>query len=1118
MNIHNYNRSKILLVILTFGIVGYILPVNAQEESDKVYDLSPFTVESDDSEGYVATSTLAGTRLKTSLRDIATTITVVTKDFLEDTNSTDLRELLIYTPGTEVTGPIGNLADEQGRSGENTVTEVFATGPTAKTRVRGLAEATLTREYYETLLPMDTYNTERVTINRGANSILFGVGSPAGIINTGLVKPTFKNRTQVTGRVGSYGSYRTTMDVERVLIEDKLSIRLTGLSEDTKFQQDPAFEEDQRIFMAATWKPTENFTIRANIEGGNIKSNLPRQFPLVDMIGMWWDPLAHPEGLVQPTHDAIAVKNNGPHSRSYFGPNPAIFNHQLVFAELGSTKVNPSSFVQGVAGMLNLKQTYWHPKGSPNRDGDWWAAVRGTGRNMEVWNNKANADISKFFTNHQITDTSIIDFRNHLIDGNTKGESLDFSTFNITAEHLFWEDNLGLEFSYDHQSSFGQNHRTLTGGRSEALQIDPTAVLPDGSVNPNLGRPMVGFNGGAWNKIDSTSDVARFTGFLNLNISDWMEGDGWLSKIVGNHTMTVLSENREASNFRRGGPMYVYGQEFVDYHHRDDIGGWPHPQLPRLGRFWRSTGGIIYLGDSLYGKASPAGANLLGSIPDIEIESNYTLRTHDYNSDSWQNMSTSTIRNPTGGGNNPSTKNSKDRLERESQALIFASRFLDDHIVATYGWRKDTINSFQELAPLSDTKWALLDDSDFRVLDTSAGAEFSNTTFSYGVVGHVPNSFIENLPFDSLSFHISKAENSVASGAVRHDIFNRELAAPNGETDEYGFTVGFLDNRLTFRANWFETVQAIRTETDLSGQASGAIPFILNRVGENGRPVIDENFYNQADIENLANYPDQPQAIIDAWQIRDDGTGTGAKTYTAPTNVAATSDAVSTGFELELVGNLTKNWTAVFNAVQVEVSRDNSGAELYEYLYGKYNQVANLTQDKWGKYPSALGNSFNIGDRFELTHEGPFQLVSLQDGAGSIDQIREWRWNAFTSYRFDSESRLKGWSVGGGARWQDKAAIGYPMIFDNELNDNRPDINKPFFGPSELNMDSFVRYKTRIFGDKVDMTLTLNIRNLFDEDDLIPVAANPNNGSTGLIPVWRIPAERTYSLSARFNF
>jgi len=145
-------------------------------------------------------------------------------------------------------------------------------------------------------------------------------------------------------------------------------------------------------------------------------------------------------------------------------------------------------------------------------------------------------------------------------------------------------------------------------------------------------------------------------------------------------------------------------------------------------------------------------------------------------------------------------------------------------------------------------------------------------------------------------------------------------------------------------------------------------------------------------------------------------------------------------------------------------------------------------------------------------------LARLQDGAGSVDQIRKWRLNLFTTYRFDQASKLKGWSIGGGARWQDKAAIGYPMIFDNELNDHRPDINNAHFGPSEMNMDSFVRYKTRILGDKVDMTLTLNIRNLMDEDDLIPVGANPNKGSTGLIPVWRIPAERTYSLSARFNF
>lgn len=1099
--------SKTMAAIFALSVTNWQGQLAAQE-NDEVFDLSPFTVESSDSEGYAATSTLAGTRLKTNLRDIASSISVVTKDFLEDTASTDLKELLIYTAGTEVIGPIGNLANEAGRTGENTVSEIFSTN-TATTRVRGLASATLTRNYYESLIPMDSYNTERVTINRGANSILFGVGSPAGIINNGLVAPVFENRTELTGRVGSYGSYRGTFDIERVLVEDKLSVRVTGLYEDTKFQQDPAFEEDQRIFLAAAWKPTEDLTIRANIEGGNIDSNLPRQFPLVDMIGMWWDPLAHPKGLIQPTHDATAVAANGPYSRSYFGPMSSIFVPQAVWADPTSPRVDTSRVANGTAGMLNLKQPFWHPAGSPNRDADWWAAVRGTGRNMEVWNNGANSAISGQFTNHQITDTSIIDFRNHLIDGDTKGESLDFDSFNISAEHLFWEDNIGVEVAYDKQSSYEQNHRLLSGGRSESLQIDPTSVLPDGSTNPNLGRPLVGFNKGSWSKTDSESDVFRTTAFINLNISDWMNNDGWLSKIVGNHAITALYEDREASNFVRGGPQVTWGKDYAEFGRRADNGQFVNNTLPRPGRH-RSFGGIVYLGDSLFGASSPAGANLQGSIPNLQIEDSYTITVHNYNTDSWENKSFSTEKNAT-------TNARKDRLERESEAIIFSSRFLDDHIVATYGWRKDTINSFAETAPISDTQYSLLADSSFQVLDTSSGDEFSDTTFSWGVVGHAPQSWIENLPVDSFSIHYASAENRVASGRVRHDVFGRDLSSPLGETEEYGFTVSFLENNLSIRANWFETVQALRTETDLSA-LNGLIPFILNRVGENARAVIDENFYEQDDIENLANYPAQPPEIVQAWNIRDDGTGSGAFVWTAPDNLVTTSDGVSKGFELEMVGNLARNWTVSLNAVQVEVTRSNTAPEYQEYLYGTYNQAQLWGQDKFGKYPSALGNAFNIGERIELIYESPFNLARLQDGAGSVDQIREWRWNLFTNYRFDQDSKLKGWSVGGGARWQDEIAIGHPQIFDNDLNAYKPDINNPHFGPSELNIDSFVRYKRKIMDDKVDMTLTLNIRNLFDDDDLIPVAANPNEGSTGLVAIWRIPTERTYSLSARFSF
>jgi outer membrane receptor protein involved in Fe transport len=1088
--------------VLTLSSMG----VQAQDEDEDVFELSPFSIDASDNQGYAATSTLAGTRLNTNLRDIAASISVVTKDFLEDSASTDLKELLIYTPSTEVIGPLGNLANEGGRSGENTVTEIFDTlSPT--TRVRGLASATLTRNLYESNLPMDSYNVDRVTMNRGANSILFGVGSPAGIIDTTNIAPVFRDATELTARAGSYGSYRGTFDLERVLIEDKMSVRIAGLMEDTKYQQRPAFERDKRLFATLSWRPTDTLSINVNTEQGDIDSNLPRQFPLVNMVSIWFDPLARPDGLVQPTHNALTTTGNGTYGRSYNGPNSAIFVPQVAWSESGSGSVNTSLNANGTAGMLNLKQKFWHPAGSPNRQADWWASIRGSGRNQEIWNGGVNSEISGEFTNNQITDTSIIDFRNHLIDGDTKGESLKFDTYNASIEQLFWDNNIGVELSYDKQTNSAQSHRLLAGGRSEALQIDPTEILPDGSVNPNLGRPLVGFNNGSWSKADNDSNVFRTTAFIKLNASE--RTDGLISKLVGNHTITGLFETRDASSYNRRGHQYKWGIDYAEFGTYTN-GKYVNASLPRVSGH-RNFGGIIYLGDSLYGTSTPAGANLLGSIPTLEVEDSYTITVHNPKTDAWENKSFSVEKNPAIAG-------SKSRLERDSEALVVSSRFWDDHIVATYGWRKDSLNSFAENAPItSPGRYPILDDPDFQVLDTSSGSEDSDTTFSWGVVGHAPNGWIENLPVSSLSAHYSTAENRVASASVRHDLFGRELASPRGETEEHGIAFGLFEDRVSVRATWYKTVQSLRTETGLSA-LNGLLPFVLNRVGENARAVIDENFYEQDDIENLANYPAEPADIAQAWNIRDDGTGTGVLIWDAPSALATTSDGVSEGFELEAVGNITSNWTISLNATKQKVSRSNTAPEYQEYLYGDANRAALWEQDQFGQYPSALGNLFTIGERIDLIYLSPLNLARQQDGSGSVDQIREWRFNMFTNYRFESDSKLKGFTVGGGARWQDEAAIGHPQIFDSALDGFKPDITNPHFGPSEFNMDGFVRYNKPIMDDKVNMTLTLHVRNLLDDDDLIPVAANPNEASMGLVAVWRIPTERTYSLTAKFKF
>ncbi len=145
--------------------------------------LSPFEVKgSDDSKSYSATTTLAGNRLSTNLRDIGSAVTVVTSQFLKDTGATDNTSLLQRIGGTEVGGITGNYAAPGGNSSSTLLTE-DTIRPTEATRVRGLAPADNTRDFFVTDIPWDSYNTDRIDIQRGPNAILFGEGSPAGIIN-----------------------------------------------------------------------------------------------------------------------------------------------------------------------------------------------------------------------------------------------------------------------------------------------------------------------------------------------------------------------------------------------------------------------------------------------------------------------------------------------------------------------------------------------------------------------------------------------------------------------------------------------------------------------------------------------------------------------------------------------------------------------------------------------------------------------------------------------------------------------------------------------------------------------------------------------------------------------
>ena len=177
-----YSIAALIGVVALLPQIG--LAQTDDKEEEEVFELSPFEVNADSEEGYKATTTLAGTRIRTELRDLSSSISVVTKDFLQDTGAKNTEDLLVYTTNTEVGGLNGNFG---GMGNANAISETAnLLKPSSNTRVRGLDSADNTRDYFQSDIPWDGYIVDRVDLQRGPNSILFGVGSPAGIVNSSL--------------------------------------------------------------------------------------------------------------------------------------------------------------------------------------------------------------------------------------------------------------------------------------------------------------------------------------------------------------------------------------------------------------------------------------------------------------------------------------------------------------------------------------------------------------------------------------------------------------------------------------------------------------------------------------------------------------------------------------------------------------------------------------------------------------------------------------------------------------------------------------------------------------------------------------------------------------------
>lgn len=257
------------------------LPV-AREES---IILSPFEVTASTDMGYEATETLAGSRVNTPLKDVATQINVMTREFLEDLAITNLDDAMQYSLNTETRFESIDVTDNAIGQADS----LFVVGSGQGGRTRGLSAPNNSHDFFDTFVRMDSYNTERFTFASGPNSILFGNSSPAGTIDTTFKRAqTRRSGLEISNRMNaSTSSRRFSFDYNQPVIAGKLAVRIAALTDHDNSWRKPGFYAQDRFYATLTCTPIKRVTFRAYSENGDFNQQPVKNTLVQDHVTPW---------------------------------------------------------------------------------------------------------------------------------------------------------------------------------------------------------------------------------------------------------------------------------------------------------------------------------------------------------------------------------------------------------------------------------------------------------------------------------------------------------------------------------------------------------------------------------------------------------------------------------------------------------------------------------------------------------------------------------------------------------------------------------------------------------------------------------------------------------------
>ncbi len=660
----------------------------AASDPGTAVQLSPFVLTTDRDRGYAAGSTLAGSRLQTPLQDVAAQISVFTPELMSDLGLANLEEVYLYSTNVE-----GYLEYTPG--GDRGVGfGVLDVGN--NNRIRGLGAVTVLRNFFETSLDLDAFNTERVSIASGPNAILFGLGNPGGITDGSLKSAGFRPRTVLAYRRDNFAGHRATLDSNFVLAPQRAALRLLALDANNRTFRKTNDDVNRRLHGTATWRPLPATTVRMHAEWADREASRASMIPVHDYVTPWLDG-------GRPAFDNAGINGATPAAtlttRIATGGLAPVFtrngNASLVYVT-GNSPAN-----QPVSAWLNTVNVVGaHTRARTLQDQAYeWSLVR-----PDVYDPYANI----YGTGHMVR---------------VRGRVL-----NAFVEQRITRD-LQLEAGFMRERAVTRQGSWIDGNNSFDVFVDGNRLLPDGAtLNPNFGKLYSQTNPLGTRSYDDRQEL-RLTAAYDLDFTRRQGRIGWL----GRHRLAAMVSDSDFRTTAQASRLIVAGTPaFLTPAARANLGDASRLLVVRT-----------YLGNGLDHVIPPVPGGALDFKPTLAFNGPggepVEARMYD-NPDGSYAAATGTVRNVI------------------SRSLADQAYLLKDRLIATYGWRESRVRMKTSLDAASTTRRAngmfpALGDTRF----ANAWDNFANgQSINWGLVGR-PWRWLSIHYADSANFAVQEA-------------------------------------------------------------------------------------------------------------------------------------------------------------------------------------------------------------------------------------------------------------------------------------------------------------------------------------------------------------------------